>query len=158
MKYLIGCDFGGGASKATLLREDGCVIAEASSEYETKYPHPGWAEQDPEDSLKAFLANIRSLLEQTGIDASQVAALALDGATHTAVLLDEKDEVIRPAIYWTDQRAVKEAREDMALPRRRGICAARSFPWTRSLPKIPSGNRKSRHRDMAQTGCLLDRK
>ena len=85
-------------------------------------------------------------------------ALALDGATHTAVLLDEKDEVIRPAIYWTDQRAVKEAREDMALPRRRGICAARSFPWTRSLPKIPSGNRKSRHRDMAQTGCLLDRK
>ena len=111
MKYLIGCDFGGGASKATLLREDGCVIAEASSEYETKYPHPGWAEQDPEDSLKAFLANVRSLLEQTGIDASQVAALALDGATHTAVLLDEKDEVIRPAIYWTDQRAVKEARE-----------------------------------------------
>ena len=111
MKYLIGCDFGGGASKATLLREDGCVIAEASSEYETTYPHPGWAEQDPDDSLKAFLANIRSLLEQTGIDASEVAALALDGATHTAVLLDENDEIIRPAIYWTDQRAVEEARE-----------------------------------------------
>ena len=35
MKYLLGCDFGGGASKATLLREDGAVIATATHEYPT---------------------------------------------------------------------------------------------------------------------------
>ena len=44
MKYLLGCDFGGGASKATLLREDGAVIATATHEYPTSYPRAGWAE------------------------------------------------------------------------------------------------------------------
>ena len=32
MRYLIGVDFGGGSSKATLLREDGAVVATAAQE------------------------------------------------------------------------------------------------------------------------------
>ena len=109
MRYMIGCDFGGGASKATLLREDGSVIASVSREYPTHYPRPGWAEQDPDDSFRACAENIRALLAASGVSPTDVAALALDGATHTAVLLDEADRVIRPAIYWTDQRSVEEA-------------------------------------------------
>ena len=46
MKYLLGVDFGGSSSKATLLREDGVVAATASREYPTYYPENGWAEQD----------------------------------------------------------------------------------------------------------------
>ena len=109
MKYLIGCDFGGGASKATLLGADGQVAATATREYPTNYPHPGWAEQDPDDSYRACVENIRELLTASGVKPEDVAALALDGATHTAVLLDGEDRVIRPAIYWTDQRSGEEA-------------------------------------------------
>ena len=109
MKYLLGCDFGGGASKATLLREDGAVAATATHEYPTSYPRAGWAEQDPDDSYRAFVDNVRELLCTSGVRAADVAALCLDGATHTAVLLDENDRVIRPAIYWTDKRAGEEA-------------------------------------------------
>lgn len=111
MRYLLGCDFGGGASKATLLGEDGRIISEASEEYATSYPRPGWAEQDPEDSLRAFLSNLKRVTAKSGVRPDQITAIALDGATHTAVLLDESDRVIRPCIYWTDQRAVMEARE-----------------------------------------------
>lgn len=110
MRYLLGCDFGGGASKATLLREDGVVVATATREYPTFYPQAGWAEQDPEDSWRAFVHNVRELLSRSGVRPEQIEALALDGATHTAVLLDEQDRVIRPAIYWTDQRSGEEAR------------------------------------------------
>ena len=53
MKYLLGVDFGGSSSKATLLREDGVVAATASREYPTYYPENGWAEQDAEDSYNA---------------------------------------------------------------------------------------------------------
>lgn len=109
MKYLLGCDFGGGASKATLLREDGTVIAAATQEYPTLYPQAGWAEQDPDDSWRAFVQNVRELLDGSGVRPEEIEALALDGATHTAVLLDENDQVIRPAIYWTDKRAGEEA-------------------------------------------------
>ena len=35
MKYLLGIDFGGGASKATLLREDGVISARCTTEYKT---------------------------------------------------------------------------------------------------------------------------
>ncbi len=111
MRYFIGCDFGGGACKATLLREDGRVQATVSCEYKTSRPRPGLAEQDPEDSFQAFVKNVRKLTDSLGEKAAAVEAIALSGATHTAVLLDEKDNVIRPAIYWTDVRAAQEAEE-----------------------------------------------
>ncbi len=109
MRYLLGVDFGGSASKATLLQEDGRVRATAECEYPTYYPRNGWAEQDPEDSYRALIANVRQIIQKTGIDAKQIIALSLDAATHTAVLLNEKDRVVRPAIYWTDARAGEQA-------------------------------------------------
>lgn len=111
MKYMIGADFGGSSSKATLLGENGRVIATASCEYPTYYPHSGWAEQDPEDSWKAFVLNIRELLSKSGVSAEDIAAISLDAATHTAVLLDENDRPVRNAIYWTDTRSSAEAAE-----------------------------------------------
>ena len=111
MKYMIGADFGGSSSKATLLGEDGRVVATASCEYPTYYPHNGWAEQDPEDSWKAFVYNVRELLAKSGVSPSDVAAISLDAATHTAVLLDENDRPVRNAIYWTDTRSSAEAAE-----------------------------------------------
>ena len=108
MRYLIGVDFGGGSSKASLLREDGVLVATATREYPTYYPHNGWAEQNPEDSYQAFVANVRTVMKKGMVAAEDVVAICLDAATHTAVLLDEEDRVLRHAIYWTDTRSQKE--------------------------------------------------
>ena len=41
--YVLGVDFGGGASKATLLDERGKVVATATAEYPTFFrPRDGW--------------------------------------------------------------------------------------------------------------------
>ena len=109
MKYLLGVDFGGSSSKATLLGEDGKVYATAGKEYPTYYPHSGWAEQDAEDSYQALVSNVREILHTSGVKPDDIAALALDAATHTAVLLGEDDKPVRRAIYWTDSRASEEA-------------------------------------------------
>ena len=111
MRYLLGVDFGGSSSKATLLGEDGRVAATATCEYPTYYPQSGWAEQNPEDSWNAFVSNVRELLEKSGAAPEDIAAVALDAATHTAVLLDAQDRPVRNAIYWTDTRASAEADE-----------------------------------------------
>ncbi|MDD3335966.1 MAG: xylulokinase [Eubacteriales bacterium] len=111
MKYLLGVDFGGSSSKATLLTETGTVCATASCEYPTYYPENGWAEQEPEDSYQALITNVRAILSKTGVKPEEIAALAVDAATHTAVLLDEKDQPVRRAIYWTDTRAAAQAAE-----------------------------------------------
>lgn len=108
MKYLLGIDFGGGASKATLLREDGKICATSTTEYETFYPRPGWVEQNPDDWVKATCENIKGVLSKSGVTAEEICAVSLDAATHTAVIMDEDFNVIRPAVYWTDTRSIDE--------------------------------------------------
>ena len=105
--YYLGIDFGGGSSKATLIDELGNVIATASSEYPTTYAEDGLATQKPIDWFDAALKNIKSILT-TGIDPEQIECICFDAATHTAVLLDENEQVVCDSIYWTDTRSVKE--------------------------------------------------
>ncbi len=108
MRYLLGIDFGGGASKATLLREDGEICATHTTEYPTYYPKAGWVEQDPRDWVNATCENIRGVLTKSGISANEIVGVSLDAATHTAVIMDEDFNIIRPAIYWTDTRSRAE--------------------------------------------------
>lgn len=108
MRYLLGIDFGGGASKATLLCENGGIVATSTTEYETIYPKPGWVEQNPDDWVRVCCENISSVLEKSKVSADEICALSLDAATHTAVIMDEDFNVIRNSIYWTDIRSVNE--------------------------------------------------
>ena len=108
MKYLLGIDFGGGASKATLLLDKGDVVATHTVEYPTHNLGQGFVEQDPDDWVGAAVEGIRALLAKSGIDPKDVAALSFDAATHTAVLCDRDFRPLRPAIYWTDVRSKRE--------------------------------------------------
>ena len=109
-EYVLGVDIGSGSVKLTLLCRDGKIAGTAGCEYPTFYPHVGWCEQDPEDWCQAFAAALKQLLENTGISAQEIKALAPDAATHTAVLLDEQKQVLRKAILWTDQRCKDQVR------------------------------------------------
>ena len=108
MKYVLGIDFGGGASKATLLDDKGKAVATAKAEYPTFYGEDGKAEQNPLDWYNAAAQNIRSVLK--GIDPEEVKCLCFDAATHTAVLMDENCAPLRDCVYWTDTRSIKEKR------------------------------------------------
>lgn len=109
MKYLLGIDFGGGASKATLLAADGRIAAECTEEYPTLHPSLGYCEQDPCDWEAALWRNIRALLDKSGISPTDIAAVAIDSATHTALLCDIAGKPLRHAIHWTDCRASVES-------------------------------------------------
>ena len=104
--YALGIDFGGGASKVTLIDEQGVVIATSTEEYPTFYGDDGKAEQNPMDWYQAAVVNVRNVLE--GIDASLVKCVCFDAATHTAVLMDENGHPVCNAVYWTDTRSVNE--------------------------------------------------
>ena len=108
MRYLLGIDFGGGASKATLLSENGDVCATGTTEYPTYYPQVGYAEQNPADWVKATCENIHGVLAESQVSPNEICAVSFDAATHTAVVMDEAFRVIRPAIYWTDTRSTDE--------------------------------------------------
>ena len=109
MKYLLGIDFGGGASKATLIDTDGKIIAENTVEYPTYYPTVGACEQSAEDWINALCENSKAILDKSGIKNSDILAIALDSATHTYLPCDENFKPLRNAVHWTDTRSRKQA-------------------------------------------------
>ncbi|MCB0066483.1 MAG: xylulokinase, partial [Caldilineaceae bacterium] len=100
MHYLIGIDSSTTATKALLIDEQGDVVAVAATEYAFETPHPLWSEQSPALWWHGTVQSIRQVLAKAGIDGKQVAAVGLTGQMHGLVLLDEKREVLRPAILW----------------------------------------------------------
>lgn len=109
MNYLLGIDFGGGASKATLIDTNGKIVAENTVEYPTYYPSLGACEQRVEDWIGALIDNSHALLKKSGISPSDILALAIDSATYTSVLCDKDFKPLRPAIHWTDTRSRLQA-------------------------------------------------
>jgi len=104
MGYLIGVDVGTTGSKALLIDEQGALVASASHDHTLLTPKPNWAEQDPAEWWAATTASIREAMAASGVSASEVQGLGLSGQMHGSVFLDERNEVIRPAILWCDQR------------------------------------------------------
>ena len=102
----IGVDLGTSAVKLLLMNETGKIEKIVSREYPLYFPKPGWSEQNPEDWWKQSLEGIRELTAEC--DKSQVAGISFGGQMHGLVILDENDEVIRPAILWNDGRTQKE--------------------------------------------------
>ena len=102
----IGIDLGTSAVKLLLMDSEGNIRNIVSREYPLYFPHPGWSEQKPEDWYEQTMEGIRELLKDA--DKSQVAGISFGGQMHGLVILDEKDQVIRPAILWNDGRTTEE--------------------------------------------------
>ena len=102
----IGVDLGTSAVKLLLMQADGTIENVVSKEYPLYFPHPGWSEQKPEDWWEAVREGIKELT--AACDKSQVAGISFGGQMHGLVILDDKDDVIRPAILWNDGRTGKE--------------------------------------------------
>lgn len=109
MKYLLGIDFGGGASKATLLTTGGKIAASNTVEYPTYHPENDWCEQNPDDWYCALCENTKALLEKSGVNPSDILTVAIDSATHTFLFTDENGKPLYPAIHWTDSRSTEES-------------------------------------------------
>ena len=102
----IGVDLGTSAVKLLLMDETGEIHNTVTREYPLEFPRPGWSQQNPEDWWDAVSRGIPELL--VGFDAGQVAGVGAAGQMHGLVILDEADQVIRPAILWNDGRTAKE--------------------------------------------------
>ena len=102
----IGVDLGTSAVKLLLMDETGKIHKIVSKEYPLYFPQPGWSEQNPQDWIRQSMEGIKELTAQC--DRSQIKGISFGGQMHGLVVLDEKDQVIRPAILWNDGRTGKQ--------------------------------------------------
>jgi ribulokinase len=136
--FVVGVDGGTESLRAGIFDLRGNPVAFAAARYETRFPAPGRAEQDPREWWRALGEAVREALQSARIAPSEVIALAVDTTCCSVVLLDSKGEPVRPALIWMDVRASAEARDvaatgDRALAVNAGGAGPVSAEWM--LPK-----------------------
>ncbi|MBQ9600020.1 MAG: xylulokinase, partial [Clostridia bacterium] len=102
MSYYIGIDLGTSSVKMLMMTENGDLTKSVTREYPLYFPKSGWSEQKPEDWWSAVKDGLKELTADC--DKSAVKGISFGGQMHGLVILDENDNVIRPAILWNDGR------------------------------------------------------
>ncbi|MBQ8423380.1 MAG: carbohydrate kinase [Coprobacter sp.] len=108
--YLLGYDIGSSSVKASLVdaQTGACVASDFSPKQEMEIiaVKSGWAEQNPERWWENLQAATQSVLNQSGIDGSEIKAIGISYQMHGLIVVDKDQNVLRPAIIWCDSRAV----------------------------------------------------
>lgn len=105
----IGIDLGTSGIKVILLGENGKVIDSASAELLVSRPQPLWSEQNPEHWWLGLQSCMDQLSQRQSL--ASVKAIGLAGQMHGATLLDDQNQIIRPAILWNDGRSFEQCQQ-----------------------------------------------
>lgn len=129
MVSFLGLDIGTSAVKG-LLWDGRRVLGSASAPLTVQVSGPGASEQDPESWWRGIVAVCAELGALPGWQ--DVFAIGLSGQMHGAVCLGADGAVLRPAMLWNDNRAVREAAAMVELP---GLAARVGVP---PMPGFPA--------------------
>ncbi|TAJ48037.1 MAG: glycerol kinase [Herbiconiux sp.] len=103
--HVMALDAGTGSVRAILFRHDGSVEHIAQEEFEQHYPSPGWVEHDATDIWESQRRVAHRVLEESGVEASAVAAIGITNQRETCVLWDRRTgEPVHNALVWQDGR------------------------------------------------------
>jgi Ribulose kinase len=123
MRIVAGVDFGTLSTRVTLLDSERGRLGTAAASYalHRKREDPDFATQSHADQMNALVTAMRDVLAQTGIDRSQVEAIALDTTGSSVVPVDARMQPLDDYYMWCDHRAQEEARQITKLAHERGL-------------------------------------
>jgi len=107
--YFLTFDFGTESVRGALFDEAGKMVYTAAKEYATSFPHPGWAEQKPEEWWESFLWVARKISKDSGVSPERVASMAVDTTSCTVLACDKELKPLRNALIWMDVRSFRQA-------------------------------------------------
>ena len=117
-------DEGTTSTRALLFGEDGQIHGCAQRPVASRYPQPGWVEQDAGAIWAATLACAREMVAVAG-GADAIAAIGIANQRETIVAWDgASGEPLAPAIIWQDQRTADSCAELIARGHEPTVAAA----------------------------------
>ena len=126
-ELLLVIDEGTSSTRAMLFDLTGGCLSIAQKPLTTRFPQPGWVEQDAAEIWSLTLAVAREMVERTG-GAGRIAAIGVTNQRETLVCWDRRSgEPLCPAIVWQDRRTaavctrLKDAGHEPALQARTGL-------------------------------------
>ena len=105
MRYFVGLDNGGTATKASVFDEHGVEVGSCGVSTRALTPSPGLVERDMEEMGQANCAVVKGALERSGVRAQDVAGIGVSGHGKGLYLWGKDDAPVRNGIISTDDRA-----------------------------------------------------
>jgi ribulokinase len=105
----LGIDAGTEAIKAGIFNHDGQLIASGSRAYNTYFPRPGWAEQDPQEWWDGLVGAVRDCLANAPVRPEEIQGISADATTCTLIPMKADGTPLRRALLWMDVRATEQA-------------------------------------------------
>lgn len=117
MRFLLSLDEGTTSARAALYDDQGSRTAMQGIPFHSRYPYPGWVEQDPEEIWRAQLMATLRTIECARIDAESIAAIGITNQRETTIVWDRRTgQPISPAIVWQCRRTADFCSELAASP------------------------------------------
>ena len=107
-ELVLGIDVGTTATKAVLCSPAGRIVAQAEAPATLRSPHPGWAEEDPEEWWANVGVVVKTCLEQSGKPPAAVAGVGVSGMVPTVIIVGRDGRPLRPSIQQNDARSHAE--------------------------------------------------
>ena len=132
---LLVIDEGTSSTRAMLVDADGRIGAMAQRELTTRYPQPGWVEQDAKQIWQLTLEAAR---EAIGDRAKGIAAIGITNQRETIAFWDRTTgAALAPAIVWQDRRtadacaALRDAGNEPSIQAKTGLLLDPYFSATK---------------------------
>jgi gluconokinase len=101
----IGVDVGTTGVRAVAYQPDGQCLGSSSREYALYTPHPGWAEQDPDELIGATEQVLRLLTAELSQHGHKPDGVAFSSVFHSFLAYDKAFHPLTRLMSWADSRS-----------------------------------------------------
>lgn len=154
MAFILSLDEGTTSARAALYDERGRRVAMESCPIHSRYPQPGWVEQDAAEIWNAQKTAACRVLERAGAAASDIRAVGITNQRETTIVWERSTgRPVAPAIVWQCRRTADYCAALAASPaaavieRKTGLVidayfSASKIRWI--LDHVPDGQARAR--------------
>ena len=104
-KYVMALDAGTTSNRAIIFDENSKIVGVAQKEFTQYFPQPGWVEHDADEIWSTMCEVMKGALEQSGLEASDIAAMGITNQRETAVVWDKNTgRPVYNAIVWQSRQ------------------------------------------------------
>lgn len=111
---VIAVDIGTTSTKVLAVDRSGTVRGAHGAGYPLLVPKPGYAEQDPDAILEAVVQGIERVVKDGGYTPDDILCVSFSSASHSLIVLDERDKPLTRSVTWADQRSSTQAERLLA--------------------------------------------
>lgn len=105
MSFILAIDQGTTSTRAILFDAQMQPVSTAQLEFTQIFPQAGWVEHDPDEIWSTTLQVCRTVMNENGVTADQIAGIGITNQRETTIVWDrETGEQLHNAIVWQDRR------------------------------------------------------